>query len=152
MDKVITAKDVAERDGKKSQRDWIIGLARKRRKKNMLDTPFTGKKDTQAESAVAYIDHGRWLADCPVCNGTEYVDPDEKIFYCFSCGNFDIDGAARHVSFPSARERRQIEKQVMKREVRKVKGANTIQREMMAQESKEGPRNWRPEVKKEKRK
>jgi hypothetical protein len=37
------------------------------------------------ESIYARVNHGRWLADCPVCRGAELVTEGEP-FLCGSCG------------------------------------------------------------------
>lgn len=36
-------------------------------------------------SVVAYVNHGRWVADCTDDNGAELVEPGER-FLCGSCG------------------------------------------------------------------
>jgi hypothetical protein len=56
---------------------------------------FTGGK------IQAYVNHGRWVADCP-CNGAELVDPDHKML-CGSCG------AEHDVQFPGPKTRARIE-------------------------------------------
>lgn len=50
--------------------------------------------------AVAYVNQGRWVADCPTCRGSELVDPDENFFFCLSCFNRAIANRARRVTFP----------------------------------------------------
>ena len=142
MDNVITSKDIAQRDGCKSQKEWILKKSFAMKKRRSLDTPFTGKVNKTADPAVAYIDFGRWLANCPACGGAEYVNYDEKIFYCFNCGNHELNGDARTVNFPAVRERRKIENEVMSIEVIKRRGTNHIQREFLA-DVIDKPRNWR---------
>ena len=126
----------------KSQSEWIKKLSMKQHRQHQLDTPFTGKIKRDAVPAIAQISHGRWVAVCPECkNGVEYVDPDEKLFYCFSCGNHTIGGAGRPVKFP--RTRVAIESRIMNRPVKKTRGANYIDRELLAEPIDE-PHNWRP--------
>lgn len=48
---------------------------------------------------VAYVNHGRWVADC-ACRGAELVDPDDPLFYCLSCYNAGHGGRLRRVLFP----------------------------------------------------
>ena len=141
MDKVITGKDLAARDGCRDHLAWIGKLSEHMRRRNQLDTPFTGK--VSGEAVEARIDAGRWMADCPVCGGVEYVDPDEKVFYCFQCGNHEVRGDGRPVVFPEARE--QIEKLVMTRPVMKLRGRTAIEREMQAVPAVAGlGRFWQP--------
>jgi hypothetical protein len=40
--------------------------------------------DPPAGTVEAYVNHGRWIAGCPACNGAEYVEPRE-IMTCSSC-------------------------------------------------------------------
>lgn len=49
----------------------------------------------------AYVNHGRWLADCPACNGAEAVTRAYPFFYCDSCGQEWAQGALARVVFPS---------------------------------------------------
>ena len=43
--------------------------------------------------AVAYVNHGRWVADCPECNGAEIIAQGQTML-CGSCG------AEHQVDFP----------------------------------------------------
>ena len=52
-------------------------------------------------TVLAYINHGRWVADC-ACNGGELVAPDETML-CGSCG------ARNTVKFPGLKTRKKIE-------------------------------------------
>ena len=58
-------------------------------------TPYTGT------TVLAYVNHGRWVADC-ACNGGELVTPDEQML-CGSCG------ARNTVKFPGPKTRGEIE-------------------------------------------
>ena len=127
---VITGLDIAEASGCKTV------VARYQRLMNAIirsgvtiDTPF---KDVEPIGTVdALIDFGRWSARCPTCNGSEYVDPIEPIFYCMSCGNRETDGAPIKVVFPKNRDK--IEKLVMKRPVNDSVGRNKIERALNAE-------------------
>lgn len=37
---------------------------------------------------VAYVNHGRWVADCltPYCGGARVINPDHNPFWCVYCG------------------------------------------------------------------
>ncbi len=108
MDKVITAKDLADREGYLSVRERIDKLATRFNRKLVLDR-------VAGNPVYARIDFGRWIADCE-CGGAEYVDPDEPLFFCLSCGNLSTSGRAREVIFPDNRP--EIEKAVMNRKVK----------------------------------
>jgi hypothetical protein len=38
-------------------------------------------------AARAYVNHGRWIADCeqPYCNGAENLEPRQFQFHCVNC-------------------------------------------------------------------
>jgi hypothetical protein len=107
MDKIITGNDKAAEHGHKSYRAWLAGTAIK------INRPWNGKV-TDRKPVKARIDFGRWIADCE-CGGAEYVDPNEPIFYCLSCGNEQTHGDARKVLFPD--NLKEIEAAVLERAV-----------------------------------
>jgi hypothetical protein len=53
--------------------------------------------DVSGSPVVAYVNHGRWVADCPICNGAELVTPGDP-YICQNC----LNGARQYrpVSFP----------------------------------------------------
>lgn len=135
MTKPITAIDLAKREGSSTVKERIQKLAStfgRTYKPDVIDTNNPVK---------ARINQGRWIADCE-CGGAEYVDPDEPIFFCLSCGNKASGGRPREVIFPVNRE--EIEKEVMSRKVRYLTGKDRIEKELRA--IPVGlPRSWRPE-------
>lgn len=63
------------------------------RKRIEVSLAKAGIQAWQGDTVVAYINHSRWVADCP-CNGAELVTPGHKML-CGSCG------AESKVTFPS---------------------------------------------------
>jgi hypothetical protein len=69
----------------------------------------------------AYLNHGRWIADCPLeregqpCGGAECVTEDDKVFFCLSCGNAQVGGNFLKVRFPPKNSRNKIEKSLAMR-------------------------------------
>jgi hypothetical protein len=65
--------------------------------------PPTGKLKA---SVKAYVNHGRWVAECGTdgCGGAMSVDVEEPLFYCWVCGNQWANGAWARVEFPARRE------------------------------------------------
>ena len=59
------------------------------------------------KTIYAYINQGRWVADCP-CNGAEIVEPGEDML-CGSCSMVST------VAFPDEKTRQQIETALLKR-------------------------------------
>lgn len=73
-----------------------------------------GKRD----AVMAYINHGRWVADCPGCpsgSGAENVTLDDPVFMCLSCGNSLVGGKLRPVIFPDEEARVKIEQALAQR-------------------------------------
>lgn len=130
MDKVITAKDLAIREGCNSVGERISKLAARFNRKFVSDR-------VAGNPVHARIDFGRWIADCE-CGGAEYVDPDEPIFFCLSCGNSATSGRAREVIFPGNRDA--IEKEVMSRKVKLGTGDRIEQQFNAIPDGK--PRSW----------
>lgn len=79
----------------------------------------------------ARIWQGQWIADCE-CNGACFVDPDEPVFFCFSCGNRANDHKPRPVIFPATLERLEIERLLLERPVDDLAGLTDMERAGMA--------------------
>ena len=63
--------------------------------------------DEPAGTVEALVNHGRWLAECPLCGGAELVSSAWPFFFCMSCGMEDNGSHVMRVEFPKSR--RQIE-------------------------------------------
>lgn len=61
----------------------------------------------------AYVNHGRWVADCPFCTGAERVSLDRPQFMCLSCFNAAAGGRWLRMRLP--RWRGLIEAELLKR-------------------------------------
>lgn len=130
VNRIITAKDYCARDRVSTVKERIAKLARDmfRKKGIALKIQF----DKLASRPVhARIELGQWCANCD-CGGTEFVDPDERIFFCFSCGNNKDSGALRPVIFPEREERLEIERLVLMRPVEERRGLDDMERAHMA--------------------
>lgn len=79
----------------------------------------------------ARIWQGQWIADCE-CNGACFVDPDEPIFFCFTCGNRANGQQPRPVIFPPEDERKEIERLLLERPVDDLAGLTDNERAGMA--------------------
>lgn len=134
MDKAITAKDYAERDGQKTTRERIRALAKQWH--FVLDEKVQTGKPVKAR-----MDFGRWIADCE-CGGAEAVDPSDAVFFCISCGNEITKGRLRPVQFPE--NYKAIEKEIMARPVVRKGMGDKINQQVRAK-PKGDPRSWSPE-------
>lgn len=71
---------------------------------------------TVTEPAVdAYVNHGRWVGDCPFCPSASMVSPDDPRFFCAECANAAVGGQYVPVAFPADVER--IENELVQRPV-----------------------------------
>jgi hypothetical protein len=52
----------------------------------------------------AVANHGRWIAECPDCNGAQLTSPDDQRFMCCECGNAAVGGKWRPVVWPKDHE------------------------------------------------
>jgi len=89
------------------------------------------EKDPTGVPVVARIWQGQWIADCE-CNGASFVDPDEPVFFCFSCGNRANGSKPRPVKFPPEAERLEIERLLLERPVDDLAGLTDLERAGMA--------------------
>ena len=65
--------------------------------------------------AHAIVNHGRWIAQCPFCDGAEYVDFGRPTFWCCSCRNASVSQHLVPLIWPSALNRAAIEAELMRR-------------------------------------
>jgi hypothetical protein len=103
LKQVLTARDIARRDGCRTSAEWRKRLAG-RRGIHLSNVIAQG----DGAEVAARIDHGRWIADCE-CGGAEYVDADDPVFFCFSCENQAHASQLRPVRFPPPGIRMKIE-------------------------------------------
>ena len=79
--------------------------------------------------ALAYVNHGRWVVECPErCGFAVVASRSSPVFMCGKCRNAKAGGKLLRVAFPANRE--QIEYHLLKRPARHPLEATT--------------RNWRP--------
>jgi hypothetical protein len=58
----------------------------------------------------AYVNHSRWVADCPFCSSAQVVTPDDRRFFCVDCGNANVRHAYVEVEWPPDDEIDEIER------------------------------------------
>jgi hypothetical protein len=64
------------------------------------------------------------------CNSASFVDPEERIFFCFGCGNRSNGQKPRPVIFPE--EWQEIERLLLERPVNDMAGLTDLERAGMA--------------------
>jgi hypothetical protein len=118
---IVTAKHYAEKEGAKTVRERIL---RRVQKGHLV---CLGIDNPQGEPVKAYIDFGQWIAACS-CGGHEFVDFEEPVFYCFSCGNRKNNNYVRPVEFPDIETVKEIERLVLLRPVDDEQGLTDLDR------------------------
>lgn len=138
---LITAKDAFQRMGYTTVTDGIMQFSASQYRAGIIAMPWSGV--TSGSVVLARADFGRWIADCPYCGGAEYVDPDEPIFFCCSCGMELNSGEARPVEFPADRE--EIEDLLVLRPLDESRGGNIFAKALMSIPDYPGlGRSWLP--------
>ena len=87
----------------KSHKEWLLNKTAQMENLGALEQAWTGeigKANENLPDVEAFIDQSRWLARCPFCGGVEGTGPEEKIFYCMTCGMGDNNYMALPVVFP----------------------------------------------------
>ncbi len=130
VQRIITAKDYCRRDGVASVKERIQKIQKEALKRKRIEIRIQFDK-ISPRPVYARIELGQWCADCE-CGGVEFVDPDEPIFFCFSCGNRVDSGCLRTVVFPPAEQRKEIEALVLERPVEERRGLDELERAHMA--------------------
>ncbi len=130
VNRIITAKDYCKRDRVDNVRDRIAKLRRNVMKKKGVEIRIQFDKFSN-RPVYARIELGQWCASCE-CGGVEFVDPNEPIFFCFSCANNVDSGMLRTVVFPAVEERMEIERLVLARPVEERRGLDDLERAHMS--------------------
>lgn len=147
MNKIYTAKDYAKmRDGVETVVERLKVYQAKFKRKGFNITIKGIDKKPSGKQVKARIWQGHWIADCE-CGGAEFVDPQEPIFFCFSCGNSQNANRLRPVKFPINRQ--EIEAKILERPVNTTRGLDELQRAEAAQpmlyfDGKPLTRSWLP--------
>jgi hypothetical protein len=112
---IITAKHYAKKEGAATVKERILRRVQK------LNLKCLGIAEPKGDSVKAFVDFGQWIAKCS-CGGYEFVDYNEPIFYCFSCGNRKNDNWVRPVEFPDMEKIKEIESLLLQRPVNDEQG------------------------------
>lgn len=129
VNRIITAQDYCKREGVSSIRERIRKRLSALRKKNIL--LICNYENVQGRVVYARIELGQWCANCE-CGGVEFVDPNDPIFFCLSCGNRVDAGNLRPVLFPDPGMQAEIERLVLERPVDDLRGLDDADRAAFA--------------------
>lgn len=113
------------------------------------------REQVKGSAVIARVYNGHWIADCDVCKGAMFVDPDYPFFFCCECFNRSNDGCLRPIQFPNENDRLEIEKLLLERPVNDIAGVTDSERAgralpILYQEFADGStqgllRNWEPQ-------
>lgn len=70
--------------------------------------PSPDAAEGEAE-AIAYVNDGRWVVDCPACSSAQLAAHSDRRFFCTECHNAAIGGAWRAVRWPPANQLNAVE-------------------------------------------
>lgn len=133
LDYIVTARHYSLAEGADgSVKDRILKMRERIKLQRGITLQINGLDSTRGEAAVARIWQGQWIADCPDCNGAQFVDPEEPIYFCFVCGNRNNDCTPRPVKFPPEARRLEIESLLLERPVNDVAGLTDLERAGLA--------------------
>lgn len=84
--------------------EWIHHYLRERAPRDLPPPPVwehLGNGVGPPETAIhAYVNHGRWIAECPDCHGAQLACRTDHRFLCNECGNVAVDNKWRRVVWP----------------------------------------------------
>ena len=138
MNRILNGQDIAKEHGFSDYRTWMKNAWTLNK-----SVPRWSGKISQGPPIKAFVERGRWIAMCE-CNGGVWVDPEDPIAFCHTCGNVQTGGAARPVIFPN--NWKAIEKELLKRPTLPV-GIGISEVSQALQARPELPmlgREWRP--------
>ncbi len=72
-------------------------------------------------SIEAFINHSRWILECPNCPNAMSASKEFRYFICFECGSTDNDGDWYHVLFPRDADMDEIEDLLLERSVEEAR-------------------------------
>lgn len=130
--KIITALDYALSEGVESVHDRILLLRGKISQAKNVKIEILGLDAPRGDVVFARIWQGQWIADCPTCNGAQFVDPNEPIFFCFGCCNRKNGNYVMPVAFPPEGVRQEIEELLLARPVDDFAGVTELERAGLA--------------------
>lgn len=66
-------------------------------------------------TVLVRVNHGRWLVDCPWCNGAQVASITDRRFVCADCFNAPVQGHPLRTAWPSDELRAEIEAEMQLR-------------------------------------
>jgi hypothetical protein len=73
-------------------------------------------------TTLAYVSASRWVVHCPFCQGAQLASESRHRYYCHNCQNQKVSGRWVEVIWPSADERRAVERVLDRRPNPEMRG------------------------------
>jgi len=127
---IVTARHYAQQMGCSSTLERIMKMREMVQAKKRTVLPMQVNKYA-VDPVLGFIENGQWIGRCE-CGGCEFVDPDEPVFYCFSCCNRGYNHMLRRVKFPDVSTRMEIERLLLLRPVDDMRGQTDLERAGLA--------------------
>lgn len=109
MDKIVTGEDFYAAPGLEriAPAERIVAMYASQRK-----VAGAVAKDVTVR---AFVNHGRWIVQCPFCPSAQIACDADRRFWCVDCHNQAVGGAWLRVVWPSKRQRELIEALLLQR-------------------------------------
>lgn len=130
LDYFITSRHYAQQMGCESSMERIMKMREAIHLSKHIILHIQANK-IASDPVCGFIENGQWIARCE-CGGCEFVDPDEPVFFCFSCCNRAYNGMIRNVKFPDYETRQEIERLLLLRPVDDIRGITDLERAGLA--------------------
>ena len=121
MDFLITAREALGVRDEERYREWTIGKrGRRALRRGVRPDSIAPASEISATAtpAIARVDAGRWIADCPnpLCNSAMLLIKGQRGFLCGDCFNADVEARAhRALRWPANHVLRQVEELLLER-------------------------------------
>lgn len=129
INRIITSKDYSVDEGADGTHRGRILKRQQDKHRKGITVQVKGLDNPRGRAVLAEINQGAWIAQCE-CGGAEFVDPDDAIFFCWSCANRENGFFVRPVTFPA--NVKEIEDAILEREVKDIRGLTEKDRAYLA--------------------
>jgi len=90
-----------------------LAMASERSGREYRDVPLFPTGMSLERTVAAYVNHGRWLWDCPICNAAQVCAAGDERAFCIEC--FNAGDGWWPVVWPDSTTRAQIEELLVRR-------------------------------------
>lgn len=110
-DRIVAAEDFYYAAGASPAEACIVQHWHRR---DVSRDPIVPKQMAQGQAVEVYVNHGRWIAECPDCHGAQVASRTDARFFCVDCLNAWCGGKWLRIAWP--RDTDAIESVLLRRE------------------------------------